>query len=301
MENNKNEINKDKKSNIINQINKKMLPNIIKIKNYHINKKNSYSNRKNKSIGQMTLEYKRKIKNNKSEIHNKFYKLYNSINDTLDFVESSKNYRLKFEKINLKTLFSPKLLEEIKRDKYNKKWNIKESYNKINKSKSFYNQKLKTQEKTKISEKYNYSNKEILFLNKIIAPKRLLPPKEIVKICKKKLYNNNNLMKYSLYLNNNIDYYIESQEQNSGFYDFDKQLRNMIKESKVGIEFPGNSLKRNVLTYIKTINPKSIISKHTKNYSVPVKTYIPIPESLIGTNFTHITIGDEYSYRKIIY
>ena len=108
-------------------------------------------------------------------------------------------------------------------------------------------------------------------------------------------------MKYSLYLNNNIDYYIESQEQNSGFYDFDKQLRKMIKESKIGIEYPGNSLKRNVLSYIKTVNPKSITSKHTKNYSVPDKTFIPIPESLFGTNFTHITMGDEYSYRKIIY
>lgn len=249
----------------------------------------------------MTLEYKRKIKNNKNEIHNNFYKIYNSINDTLHFVETSKHFKPKFEKINLKTIFSPEILEEIKKDKYNKKWNFKE-YNNINKSKSFYNKKLKIKEKIKISEKFNnYNTKEILFLNKIITPKRLLPPKEIVKICKKKLFNNNNLMKYSLYLNNNIDYYIESKEQNTGFYDFDKQLRNMIKECKIGLELPGNTLKRNVLSYLKTINPKSIISKHTKNYSVPVKTFIPIPEGLIGTNFTHITMGDEYSYKKIIY
>ena len=142
MENNKNESNKEKKSNLINQIKKEILPHIIKIKKHHINEKNSYSNRKNKSIGQMTLEYKRKIKINKNKIHNNFSKIYHSVNDTLHFAESSMHSKPKFEKINLKTIFSPKLLEEIKKDKYYKKWNFKESNNNINKYKSFYNKKI---------------------------------------------------------------------------------------------------------------------------------------------------------------
>ena len=292
--------NKEKNSLFINQKEIDTLPNIIKINNYNIIKRNRGLRKNYKSLGQIILERKRHIENTKNQIHNSFYKILNSLNESLYLSELVRKTRPKFDNINIKTIFSPDILDKIKREKYNKKWHLYETYTNFRKSNSIKIIKDNSIKKQKSSEKEN-KNEKIVFLNKTRTTKRLLPPKKIVKICKSKLYNDNKLMKYSLYLNNNIDYYIESQEQNSGFYDFDKQLRNMIKESKVGIEFPGNSLKRNVLTYIKTINPKSIISKHTKNYSVPVKTYIPIPESLIGTNFTHITIGDEYSYRKIIY
>jgi hypothetical protein len=292
--------NKEKNSLFINQREIDTLPNIIKINNYSISKRNRGLRKNYKSLGQIILERKRHIENTKNQIHNSFYKILNSLNESLYLSELVRQKRPKFDNINIKTIFSPDILDKIKKEKYNKKWHLYETYTNFRKSNSIKIIKDNSIKKQKSSEKENKKEK-IVFLNKTNTTKRLLPPKKIVKICKSKLYNDNKLMKYSLYLNNNIDYYIESQEQNSGFYDFDKQLRSMIKETKIGIDFPGNSMERNVLSYIKTINPKNITSKHTKNHSVPDRTFIPIPDSLIGTKFSHITKRDVYNYRNKIY
>ena len=281
---------------------KTILPKLIKIKKFTIN---DYNNSNTKSISQIKSQYKKISENNKNNSRYKVYqKIMDSLNQSLYLNDSIKQLKHNFTKINIKTKFNPKLLDEIKKEKYNKKWNFNNIYNENKVLSISGNKKLEQKGKNKKlikNKKYNSNfNKEYTFLNKIKTTNKLLSPKQIVKICKRNLYDSNDLMKYSLYLNNNIDYYIESQENNSEFYEFDKQLRNMIKESKIGIEFPGNTLKRNVLCYIKTFNPKSITSKHTKNYSVPDRTFIPIPEGLIGTKFSHITMEDEYNYRKLI-
>ena len=98
-------------------------------------------------------------------------------------------------------------MEDIKREKYYKKWhlNFKKTQDEEKPNiKSFEKKKTKN-EKNKIEE---YS-----LINKIIKNKRLLQPKEIEKISIRKIYEKNELAKYSLFLNNNIYYYIECRDQ----------------------------------------------------------------------------------------
>ena len=294
---------KKERNNLLNNLNNiNTLPHLIKIKNYNNYTRNIYSKRNYKSFGQLLIDRKKQMKDNKNKIHNTFHKILDSLNESLYLSELVKQTKPKYDSINIKALLSPKILEKIKKEKYNKKWHLYETYSSnFNKSKSVNNIKKNSIKNLKYVDKKNKKGEETPFRKTQLTSKRLLPPQVIVKLCKKKIYNDNQLMKYSLYLNNNIDYYIESQEQNSGFYDFDKQLRKMIKETKIGIDFPGNSMQRNVLTYIKTINPKNITSKHTKNYSVPDRTFVPKPNNLFGKKFSYITKSDVYNYRNIIY
>lgn len=284
----------NKHKNLENQIK------VLKIKKLNIDKKNNHLKKITKSLGHIIITKKKEKEKNKSQIHYNFYKIFNSLNKVLNLSDLVKQSQPRYKKLNLKSIFSPKLLDKIKKEKYNKKWHFNETYNIIT-PKSKNNIKLDSSEKSN-SEK-NETNKiyEISFLNKKKTPKRLLPPKEIVKICKRKIYKNNKLMNYSLYLNNNIDYYIECQDQYRGFYDFDKQLRHMIKDNQIGIDYPGNFLQRNVLSYIKTFNPKNITSKHTKNYSVPDRTFLPIPQGLKNIKYTHITKREIYNYKNKLY
>lgn len=289
---------------IINKTKIDALPKIIKVKKYNINGK---SIKNSKSIGKLILEQKKRIKNNRNKIHNKLNRIMNSLNDSLHLSNELLNQtKPKLNEMNKKILFSPKVLDEIKKDKYYKKWHFNETFNNINKTnelkepneqKEINNIKILSL-KTKILEK---ENKEISFLNKTQYNKRILKPKQIVKISKIKLYSKNDLMKYALYLNNNIDKYIESKGEYEGFYDFDKKLRKMIKETKVGIDFPGNILQRNVLTYIKTFNPKSVTHKHIKNYSVKDTAFISFQERLKKTKLSYIKKKDVYSYKNLLY
>ena len=296
------DIKKERNNLLNNQNNLDTLPHLIKIKNYTNYTRNIYSRKNHKSFGQILLDRKKQMSESKNKIHNTFSKILHSLNESLYLSELVKQTKPKYDSINIKALLSPKFLEKIKKEKYNKKWHLYETYScNFNKLNSNNNIKKNSLKKQKYGDKKIKKGEEISFLKTQLKTKRLLPPHLIVKLCKKKIYNDNKLMKYSLYLNNNIDYYIESQEQNTGFYDFDKQLRNMIKEAKIGIEFPGNSMQRNVLTYIKTINPKNITSKHTKNYSVPDRTFVPKPNNLFGKKFSYITNKDVYNYRNIIY
>ena len=65
--------NKEKNSLFINQREIDTLPNIIKINNYSISKRNRGLRKNYKSLGQIILERKRHIENTKNQIHNSFY------------------------------------------------------------------------------------------------------------------------------------------------------------------------------------------------------------------------------------
>ena len=285
-----------KRYNIINKINNTGEFNkSFNIKKYLINKRNYNSSENSKLFGQTILSPKKENFNNKTQISNKFNSIMNQLNESLNFSELVKKSKPKLKKINIQARIPSNLLEDIKREKYYKKWhlNFKKTQDEEKPNiKSFEKKKTKN-EKNKIEE---YS-----LINKIIKNKRLLKPKEIEKISIRKIYEKNELAKYSLFLNNNIDYYIECRDQHRGFYDFDKQLRHMIKDNQIGIDYPGNLLKRNVLSYIKTLNPKNVTSKSTKNYAIPEKTYFHIPVELRNTSYHQLSMKEAYGYKSKMY
>ena len=261
---------------------------LIKIKNNNINKKVLNSKRNNNSIRKLVLGQKSLSKINKTQIHKNFGKILNSLNESLYLSEIVQNEIPKKKKINLKSIFSKKI-EEIKLRKINQDLNKSNTYLKLNSLNIMPNSSNYIKER---NEKLSLFNKI-----KIKTPKRLLSPKQISRISQRKVYYNNDLMKYSLCLKDNTNNYLYYREKINGIYDLDKQLRNMIKESKVGIEYPGNIIQRDYLTYIKTFNPKSITSRYTKNYSIRNKAYLHSPQ-LKPTKFT---LKNTYNERNIIY
>ena len=113
----------NKHKNLENQIK------VLKIKKLNIDKKNNHLKKITKSLGHIIITKKKEKEKNKSQIHYNFYKIFNSLNKVLNLSDLVKQSQPRYKKLNLKSIFSPKLLDKIKKEKYNKKWHFNETYN----------------------------------------------------------------------------------------------------------------------------------------------------------------------------
>lgn len=255
-----------------------------------IEEKNKYHKlreKNNKSFNEAILRLNKILKNSESLLQiNNHYPKKNDISSFLPKNES--NYLKKINYYNKWHFILPKINNKNKennKDDNNKKDNIK-SRNKFLKG-------------TFISQNKEEKRKDNIFSKTLEYKKHNINANQIVKRSIQELNEKNKFKKYCYNLEERVGNYVECNE-NSNYYDFDKEIKKDIKNEMIGIDIPGNILNRDSIGFIKTLLPKNIKIRIKKSISVPEKTLLPVPQGLVGKgNYTHITFKSLYN-EKII-
>lgn len=154
---------------------------------------------------------------------------------------------------------------------------------------------------------YNYKGEKLIGLTNYVEnfelPKKKLKPSQIVKKSWDIIYENKKY-KNKDYLSDEVDNLVKSNDDYSNYYDFDKQVKEYIKEEETGIKIPGNMINRNKFGCAKTLQPHIVKLKIKKKINLNESTYLPAPRGLVNAKdskkFTRITINQIYNNKSLL-
>lgn len=135
------------------------------------------------------------------------------------------------------------------------------------------------------------------YLKGLLPRKNNIPASEIVKKSIIELTKKNGFKKYRYNMEEKVGNFVDYNDKFSDYYDFDKKVKQNIKDEMTGLSIPGNVVNRSCLGFIRTLQPKIVKIRVKKSVSVPEKTLLPVPTGLAGKglNYTHITFKNVYN------
>jgi hypothetical protein len=283
----------------------------------------------NKSLGNKLVEDKinfYKLNEQKSKIFNDTIR---NLNKTLKKSESLLQINHYSPKNDISSVLSKDELNYLKQIQYYKKWhfntnilpiigkNNNNNQNNINNNMnnnnlvprnnftylgSLYraNKNADIRNNRKNDTKTNEEENIPFYLKGLVPRKNNISASEIVKISNLVLNKNNVFKKYRYDMEEKVGNYVDYNDKYSNYYDFDKKVKINIKDEMTGITIPGNVLNRSNIGFIRTLQPKNVRTKIKKSISVPEKTLLPVPTSIVGKglNYTHITLKNVYNEKN---
>ena len=268
------------------------------------------------SLGNRLVEDKKNFFKLKLKKDKTFNEAIENLNGTLKKTESLLHINHYQKKNDIDSLFPRKQLNYLKKMQYHNKWHIKYTLPIMENNNILKKLKEKNANKSRNSinfpanlfrSKHFYSSRnsksveEIetmpYYLKRFEQKKSNIIASEIVKKSILALSKRDRFSKYRYKIEMKVGDFLDYNDKFSNYYDFDKKIKKNIKDEKTGITIPGNSINRNSLGYINTLQPKNIKLKIKSNITVPEKTLLPVPHGIIGKglNYTHITLKNAYN------
>ena len=234
---------------------------------------------------------------------------YSKKNDIISFLPKDEVNYLKKINYYRKWHFNNNILPIIEKKK-NKTWNKVNNISNDDKN-SFplrYNfgslgSLFRANKNSEIRNNNNKINEDdhVPFYFKGLEPrKNNIKANEIVKQSIQELNKKNIFKKYRYNMEEKVSNFVDYNDKNTNYYDYDKKVKMNIKDEMTGISIPGNILNRSSLGFIRTLQPKNIKTRIKKSIFVPEKTLLPVPYGIAGkgVNYTHITLKNLYNEKN---